>query len=99
MKRRSFDTEIHYSRTGRPTGDRYRYISDEDALYGERYRYIDDNTYKIVNYRYRGERTQLTVNGSIAAQATSDDCVKFSSQFRSRKKPQILHAALNRISF
>lgn len=53
-------TGIHYSRTGRPTGDRYRYISDEEAHFGERYRYIDDNTYKIVNGRYRGERTQLS---------------------------------------
>ena len=38
--------------------------------------YIDDNTYKIVNGRYRGERTQISVNGSIAAQATSDDGVQ-----------------------
>ena len=38
--------------------------------------YIDDNTYKIVNCRYRGERTQISVNGSIAAQATSDDGVQ-----------------------
>ena len=34
----SLDTGIHYSRTGRPTGDRYRYISDEEAHFGERYR-------------------------------------------------------------
>ena len=75
----SFDTGIHYSRTGRPTGDRYRYISDEEAHFGERYRYIDDNTYKIVNGRYRGERTQISVNGSIAAQATSEGMQYFST--------------------
>ena len=61
----SLDTGIHYSRTGRPTGDRYRYISDEEVHYGDRYRYFDDNTYKIVNGRYRGERTQLSVSGTI----------------------------------
>ena len=75
----SLDTGIHYSRTGRPTGDRYRYISDEEAHFGERYRYIDDNTYKIVNGRYRGERIQISVNGSIAAQATSDDGIQYFS--------------------
>ena len=41
--------------------------------------YIDDNTYKIVNGRYRGERTQISVNGSIAAQATSDDGIQYFS--------------------
>ena len=27
--------------------------------------YIDDNTYKIVNGRYRGERTELSVSGTV----------------------------------
>ena len=75
----SFDTGIHYSRTGRPTGDRYRYISDEDVYDNSRYRYINENTFKIANGRYRGERTQISVNGSIAAQATSEGTQYFST--------------------
>ncbi len=57
---------------GKPTGDRYRYISDEDSKDKNRYFYLDENTYKTVNSRYRGERAQYTVNGSLAAQTSKD---------------------------
>ncbi|BDC94041.1 RHS repeat-associated core domain-containing protein [Treponema bryantii] len=40
---------------------------------GDRYRYLDENeTYKNNNSRYYGERTHFYVNGSLAAQACSD---------------------------
>lgn len=68
----SNNTGIRWSPTGKPTGDRYRYISDEDAQDDNRYFYLDENIYKTVNSRYRGERTQISVNGSIAAQASSE---------------------------
>ena len=68
----SNNTGIRWSPTGKPTGDRYRYISDEDAQDDNRYFYLDENIYKTVNSRYRGERTQITVNGSLAAQASSE---------------------------
>ena len=63
---------IRWGKTGKPTGDRYRYISDEDSADGNRYFYLDENTYKTRNTRYRGERTQISVNGSISAQSTLD---------------------------
>ena len=63
---------IRWGSTGRPTGDRYRYLGDDNTKDENRYIYLDDNTYKTVSSRYRGERTQLTVNGTIAAQTTSD---------------------------
>ena len=66
------ETGIRWGRTGKPTGDRYRYIADEEADNGSRYIYLDENSYKTVNSRYRGERTQISVNGTIAAQSTSD---------------------------
>lgn len=66
------ESGIKWGRTGKPTGDRYRYIADEEAKNGSRYIYLDENTYKTVNSRYRGERTQISVNGTIAAQSTSD---------------------------
>jgi RHS repeat-associated protein len=52
-----------------PTGDRYRYL--ENDMDTNRYSYISDNSYKAVSTRYKGERSSITVNGTIAAQATS----------------------------
>ena len=58
---------LRISRTGRPTGDRYRYLED-DKNDGNRYYNIDDGNYKTVSNRYVGERTLINVNGVAAAQ-------------------------------
>ena len=50
---------IQWEKSGKPTGDRYRYLDDEE-------------NYKIADSRYYGERTQLYANNSIAAQFTVD---------------------------
>ncbi len=64
-------TGIRWSNTGRPTGDRYRYLGDETKD-ENRYIYLDDNSYKSASTRYRGERSSITVNSTLAAQTTSD---------------------------
>ena len=58
---------LRINRTGRPTGDRYRYLED-DKNDGNRYYNINEGNYKTVSSRYVGERTLINVNGSIAAQ-------------------------------
>ena len=65
-------TGIRWSKTGKPTGDRYRYISEENANNNINYTNISEERYKTVSSRYRGERTQITANGTLAAQTTSD---------------------------
>ena len=70
---------IKFSAAGRPTGDRYRYLGDEDKKDGSRYFYLDEGTYKNVSSRYRGERTTINVNGTLAAQTTSDGTDYFST--------------------
>ena len=55
----SLNTGVRWNGTGNPTGDRYRYISDDDTPTG-------------TSSRYHGERTQFSVNGTLAAQASSD---------------------------
>ena len=64
--------ETLYDKAGRPTGDRYRYLSDNDKNDGNRYFYLDEGSYKTTDTRYRGERTQIIVNGTMAAQGTTD---------------------------
>ncbi len=68
----SYETGIRFGKTGRPTGERYRYIDDEDQKDGNRYFYLDDNSYKTISARYNGSRTQFMLNGSVAAQTTND---------------------------
>ena len=68
----SQNTGIQWERTGKPTGERYRYISDENAKDDARYVYLDENAYRIKNTRYTGERTQISVNGTLAAQSSSE---------------------------
>ena len=70
---------IKFSSTGRPTGDRYRYLGDEDKKDGSRYFYLDEGTYKNVSSRYRGERTTINVNGTLAAQTTTEGTDYFST--------------------
>ena len=68
----SQNTGIRWSNNGRPTGSRYRYLDDTDVKDSDRYFYLDENTYTTVNSRYRGERTELFVNGTLTAQTTYD---------------------------
>ena len=70
---------IKFSSTGRPTGDRYRYLGDEDKKDGSRYFYLDEGTYKNVSTRYRGERTTINVNSTLAAQTTAEGTDYFST--------------------
>ena len=63
----SNETGLRISRTGRPTGARYRYLED-DKNDGNRYYNIDEGNYKPVSSRYVGERTLINVNGVAAAQ-------------------------------
>ena len=53
-------------------GNRYRYIGDEESKGDTRYVYLDEDAYRIKNTRYTGERTQITVNGTVAAQRSSE---------------------------
>ena len=68
----SYETGIRYGKTGKPTGERYRYLDDEEKKDGNRYYYLDDSSYKSVSTRYNGGRTQFMVNGNVAAQTTND---------------------------
>lgn len=75
----SYETGVRWTENGRPTGDRYRYLSDEKSSDENRYFYLDEGIYKSVSHRYKGERTQLSVNGIIAAQSTADYGVEYFS--------------------
>ena len=59
-----------YENSGTPNGDRYRYIEDKNDLDTNRYSYINDTPYKISANRYKGERSTITINDTLAAQAT-----------------------------
>ncbi|AEE16752.1 RHS repeat-associated core domain-containing protein [Treponema brennaborense] len=62
-----YNTGIQYStsNTGKPTGDRYRYIEDESD--DSRYRYIEDSVYELQTPRFTGNRAVLYGNGSPVA--------------------------------
>ncbi len=64
---------IQWTKSGKPTGDRYRYLGEDEVKDPNRYFYLGENTYKTINRRYKGERSQISVNGNFAAQ-TSYDC-------------------------
>ena len=68
----SHEEGIRWGTTGKPTGDRYRYLSDEELNDSTRYIYLDADTYKTTSSRYYGERTQISANGSIAVQSSSE---------------------------
>ena len=75
----SQNTGIRWSNNGKPTGERYRYIGDEDRQDNNRYIYLDENTYKTATSRYYGERTQINVNGTLAAQSTTEGTQYFTT--------------------
>ena len=68
----SNETGIRWGIAGKPTGERYRYLSDEDAGSSSRYIYLDNDTYRTTSSRYYGERTQITANGTLAAQGLTE---------------------------
>ena len=67
----SLETGIRWGNNGKPTGERYRYIGGEDTNDNSRYVFLGDYAYKISSSRYQGERTQISVNGTLAAQNSS----------------------------
>ena len=75
----SYETGIRWNQAGQPTGERYRYLNDDNASDNNRYFYLNENTYKAVTNRYNGERTQFTVNGTISAQASSGSGTEYFS--------------------
>ena len=70
---------IRWNNNGKPTGDRYRYIGDEERQDNNRYIYLDENTYKTATSRYQGERTQINVNGTLAEQSTTEGTQYFTT--------------------
>ena len=75
----SMETGIRWGSAGKPTGERYRYLGDESSQSKDRYIYLDENTYKITTSRYQGERTQLSVNGTLVAQNSSEGVQYFAT--------------------
>ena len=75
----SQNTGIRWSNNGKPTGDRYRYIGDEERQDNNRYIYLDENSYKTTGSRYQGERTQINVNGTLAVQSTAEGTQYFTT--------------------
>ena len=67
----TYENSIRWTQAGQPTGERYRYLTD-DVVDNNRYFYLDNETYKLVSNHYMGERTLLTANGTLAAQASSE---------------------------
>lgn len=57
----AYESEINWNRTTQPTGERYRYLSDD---------------YNSSSDRYSGERSQFTANGTIAVQV-SDEGIQY----------------------
>ena len=68
----TYETGIRRTQENNPTGDRYRFISDQDSTDSSRYFYLDDNAYKQVSNRYKNERTLFSLNGEISAQVSQE---------------------------
>ena len=75
----SNETGIRINITGRPTGDRYRYLEDNVQQDNNRYFYLDEGNYRNVSSRYNGSRTTLSVNGIIAGQNADGDISYFTT--------------------
>ena len=73
------DDGINWRKTGRPTGDRYRYLDEEKQKDDNRYVYLDDGNYKTENTRFYGERFPLIYDGKIAAQYTLENGAEYFS--------------------
>lgn len=68
----SNENGIHWGKTGQPTGERYRYLADENKRETDRYIFMEEENYKSVSTRYYGERAPLFIEDKIAAQTTSE---------------------------
>ncbi len=75
----SNETGIRINITGKPTGDRYRYLEDTPQQDGNRYFHLDEGNYRNVSSRYKGSRTTLSVNGIIAGQNADGDISYFTT--------------------
>ena len=75
----SYETGIRITSTGRPTGDRYRYLEDDSTNDSNRYFYLNEGTYKNISSRYQGSRTSITVNGIIASQNADGNITYFTT--------------------
>lgn len=75
----SNETGIRINITGRPTGDRYRYLEDNVSQDNNRYFYLNEGNYRNVSSRYKGSRTSLTVNGTIAGQNADGEISYFTT--------------------
>ncbi len=73
------ESGINWGTTGKPTGDRYRYLSDEESNDGKRYFYIDDGSYGNSKSRYYGNVEELYINGIAAAKADSEYGIEYFS--------------------
>lgn len=58
---------IKFGKTGKPTGERYRYL-DDDHNDGNRYYYLEEGNWKNVSSRYVGTRDVLTANSEVVSQ-------------------------------
>ncbi len=58
---------IKFGRTGKPTGERYRYL-DEDHKDGNRDYYLEEGKWKNVSSRYTGTRNVLSANSEVVSQ-------------------------------
>lgn len=66
-----------FTKSGRPTGERYRYLDDDSK---DENRYFDfGDGYKAGGGRYLGERSCVFVNGTLAAQSTDDGLSYFTT--------------------
>ena len=75
----SYETGIRINITGKPTGDRYRYLEDTPQQDGNRYFHLDEGNYRNVSSRYKGSRTALIVNGTIAGQNADGEVSYFTT--------------------
>lgn len=64
---------------GTPTGGRYRYLSDDKNTDDSRYYSFDNESYKNSVSRFKGERTTISVNGKLAAQASAEGVIYYAT--------------------
>ena len=68
-----FEDKLNFSNTGKPTGERYRYLSDEDSATDARYRMLTEE-YTTSTSRHKGAKSPLYVAGDIVA-VNSDNMI------------------------
>ena len=73
------ETSFLWSKNGRPTGGRYRYLGEDVQNDGNRYYYLDESIYKKNQSRYQEKRTLVSYNSSPLIQNTNDGPSYFST--------------------